>query len=149
LHSKIYRVSDVPGADPIFHGQRILCSKRRGKNGCGKTFALNLTIKLPRLNRFTAKMSNFLLHYIASPSAFVAWCLVFPFCVDICQPFRFARHIKKAYLFLNAFLCSLTKPPDKPKPNTIKFFAHHLHSAFPDSKNPLENLILLLQKRPF
>lgn len=147
-HSKIYRVGEEKGK-PIFHGQRIYCNKRKKVGGCGRTFALNLTTKLPRLNRFTAKINAFLLHYIAILIACTAWNIAHPKCIDITASYRFMGLVKNASNKLKPLLCTICKPPDNFLPNSVLHLFLHIKQAFPNTKNHLEGLLLCYQKRIF
>jgi len=147
-HSKIYRTSSIKGKH-IFHGQRVFCNNRDNKKGCGHTFAFNLTIKLPRLNRFTSQINSFLIHYITSLIACLAWNMAHPDCTDITASYRFLKLVKKSFLTLKPLLCSISKPPDNFDPNSALHLFQHIQSAFSNNKNHLEALILFYQRRVF
>lgn len=148
LHSKIYRVGEEKG-ERIFHGQRVYCNKRKKYAGCGRTFSLNLTLKLPRLNHFTAKINAFLLHYISIFVACAAWSIAHPKCVDITAVYRFMRLVKKTSFKLKPLLCAICKPPDQFLPQSLRHLFLHIKIAFPKSENHLEELLLHQQKRLF
>ena len=147
-HSKIYRRAKEKD-ETIHHGHRIFCSNRNNKIGCGRTIALNLTLKLPRLNRFTKQVNDFFLHYIVSMCACFSWFFAHPKCVDISAPYRFLRLVKKSYINLRPLLCNRTKPPDQFQNNKSLNLFQHIKIAFPENENYLEALILHLQGRVF
>ncbi len=147
-HSKIYRASKVKNKTK-YHGQRVFCSNRNNNNGCGKTFPLNLTIKLPRLNLHTKETSKFLLHYIDSKSARKSWMKHFKNCDDITKPYRFLQLANKSICKLRPFLCTLARPPDKKdKTNCLDLFKH-ISNAFQSNENCLKFLIIAFQGRIF
>ena len=145
-HSKVYRVGEGK-RKRIFHGQRICCNKRKKNGGCGRTFALNLTTKLPRLNRFTANINAFLLHYITIFIACIAWNFAHPNCTDITTAYRFMKLVKKASIKLKPLLCTICKPPDNFPQNSVLHLFLHIKQAFPNTENHLEGLLLYHQKR--
>jgi len=147
-HSKIYRTSNIKGKY-IFHGQRVFCNNRDSKKGCGHTFALTLTVKLPRLNRFTSQINSFLIHYITSLIACLAWNMSHPDCTDITASYRFLKLVKRSFFSLKALLCTITKPPDHLDPKSALSLFQHIQSAFSNSKKPLEDFLLFHQKRLF
>lgn len=150
-HSKIYRTAKEKG-QYIFHGQRIFCSNKKNKNGCGRTFSLNLTIKLPRFNKFTKEVYSFFKKFLETFIISVAWAFAYPQSFDINTPYRFTRLIQKSLGNCIASLLSITgiyQPPQRVKPNTLLYLISLMQHAFPNAENPLTALILKFQKRPF
>ena len=133
----------------IEHGQRVFCSNRNHHSGCGRTFALNLTIKLPRLHRFTKQINQFFLHYMITLCASFSWALTHPECEDITAPYRFLKLVKKAFVKLRPILCNLSKPPDDFTYNTPLHLFSHIKNSFTGCENCMEAFILHFEQRIF
>jgi hypothetical protein len=147
-HSKIYRRGKKKD-EVVEHGQRVFCSNRNKKEGCKHTFSLNITLKLPRLHRFTKPVNDFILEYIKPRSAINSWSFAFPDCNDITAPYRFLRLVKNAFMKLRALLCILKPPPDKFHENEHRNLFLHMQNSFSNEEICLEALILHLQQRIF
>jgi hypothetical protein len=147
-HSHYFRV-DPKGKEPIHHGQRVFCSNRYKNKGCGKTFTLQISVKLPRLHHLTKDINDFLLHYSDSQNAIKSWKASVSYYACICQPYRLLSFIKKSLPKLKAALGLLTKPPDGIFANPVLQVIKQLILTSPNIDSPVQWLILHLQKRPF
>ena len=147
-HSLIFRRGDTKD-QTIQHGQRVFCSNRHNQSGCGHTFAFNLTIKLPRLHRFTKQINQFFLHYIISLCTCFSWHATHPACYDITAPYRFLKLVRKAFVNLRPLLCNLSKPPDEFSRNIPLHLFSHIKNTFSENDNCLEAFILHFEQRVF
>lgn len=146
-HSLYHRVNPN-GNDPIYHGQRFICCKRYKNKGCGKSFTLQLTIKLPRLNHLTNEINDFLLHYSDSRNAILSWKEKISYFIDICQPYPFLAFVNRAIPKLKGMLDGIKKPPDGIFASPVFQLIEQLKTIYPNA-TMICSLILKVNSRPF
>ncbi len=57
-HGVVYKQRSIEHQEPV--GKRLLCSNRRGRNGCGRTVQLALSTRIPALHYGTVQLYAFL-----------------------------------------------------------------------------------------
>lgn len=57
-HGVVYKQRSIEHQEPV--GKRLLCSNRRGRNGCGRTVQLTLSARIPALHYGTVQLYAFL-----------------------------------------------------------------------------------------
>jgi hypothetical protein len=147
------RHSRSVGNDPLrasgqsFRGQRVFCSNRGQRGGCGRTFSLVLADVLPR-HTFTASLLwRWLVAVLAGLSVkAAAEKLRLPFALE--TVYRLRRGLRQCLASVRTRLCREQSPPASRQTNPLLQTVEHLRRVFSDSECPPAAFQLHFQ-RPF
>ena len=107
IHSIVYRKT-INGSQ-LFTGQRIFCSNRGSKKGCGKTFQLYLSVFIPKLN-YSAIELNYFLSEVEENSSINESYLKATNTIDSRNAYRWLSRIKQKIFELRSFSYKLFHP---------------------------------------
>jgi hypothetical protein len=131
----------------VVRGQRVFCSNRGNRGGCGRTFSFFLAEVLPR-HTFTATLLwQWLLQWLATASLeAVVEKLRLPFALE--TVYRLRRRLRQRLDAVRTRLCREQSPPAGAHPDPLRQTLEHLRAVFPDSACPPVNFQLHFQQ-PF
>jgi hypothetical protein len=135
------RHSRALGNDPqaadgqTFRGQRVYCSNRGLRGGCGRTFALFLADILPRHTLTASLVWPWLVKLLAGLSLkAAAEKLRLPFALETI--FRLRRGLRQGLVPMRTRLCRNQSPPVSPHTDPLLQTVEHLQTVFPGSLCP-------------
>jgi len=116
-------------------GQRVFCSNRGQRGGCGRSFPLFLADVMPR-------------HTVTAPLLWTLLCLLLDglslnaafesfvslFCLDTF--YRLRRQLRGRLVCLRTLLCRLKVPPESFQSDPLLQSVEHFQTAFPDTDAP-------------
>jgi hypothetical protein len=128
-------------------GQRVFCSNRGRRGGCGRTFALVLAEVLPRHTVTAALLWRWLVTWLAglSPKA-AAEKLRLPVALE--TVYRLRRKLRRQLDHLRTRLCRRCAPPPSTRADPLGQTVEHLRQVFVRSACPPAEFQLHFQ-RPF
>lgn len=135
------RHSVLRGNDPAqaggqsVRGQRVFCSNRGQRGGCGKTFSLVLAEVLPRHTLTAARVWPWLVEVLAGLSLkAAAEKLRLPFALETL--YRLRRRLRRGLDRVRTRLCREQSPPASGQTDPWLQTVEHLRAVFPDSACP-------------
>ena len=147
------RHSRALGNDPraadgeTFRGQRVYCSNRGQRGGCGKTFSIVLAEVLPRHTLTASLVWRWLVKLLAGLSLkAAAEKLRLPFALE--TVYRLRRGMRQCLAAVRTRLCQEQSPPVSAHTDPLLQTMEHLRAVFPDSECPTAAFQLRFQ-RPF
>lgn len=147
------RHSRSVGNDPLrasgqsIRGQRVFCSNRGRRGGCGRTFSLVLADVLPRHTMTASLLWRWLVEVLAGLSfKAAAEKLRLPFALE--TVYRLRRGLRQGLASVRTRLCREQSPPASGQTNPLLQTVEHLRRVFSDSKCPPAAFQLHFQ-RPF
>jgi hypothetical protein len=147
------RHSILRGNDPAqagvqsVRGQRVFCSNRGQRGGCGKSFSLLLADVLPRHTLNASRVWRWLVELLAGLSAKAAVeKLRLPFALE--TVYRLRRRLQRGLDQVRTRLCREQSPPSSRQSQPLWQTVEHLRAVFPDSGCPLADFQLHFQ-HPF
>ena len=149
----LIRHSHARGNDPAVadgqtvRGQRVFCSNRGQRDGCGRTFMFCLAEILPRHTLTASLVWPWLVKLLAGLSLKAAVeTLRLPFALEtLC---RLRRKLRQRLDHLRTRLCREQKPPVSGQADPLLQTVEHLQVAFPHSESPPADFQLHFQ-HPF
>jgi len=131
----------------MFRGQRVYCSNRGQRGGCGRTFAFFLADILPRHTLTASLVWPWLVKLLAGLSLkAAAEKLRLPFALE--TVFRLRRSLRNGLDQLRSRLCREQPPSASAHADPLLQTVEHLRQVFPDSECPPAAFQLHFQ-RPF
>lgn len=134
-HSILYGNDPDRSLGRRLRGQRVFCSNRGQRGGCGRSFPLFLADVLPR-HTVTATLLwtllCLLLTGLSLKAAFESF--VSLFCLD--TYYRLRRQLRGRLGVLRALLCRLKDPPVSSQSDPLLQTVEHFQTAFPDPDTP-------------
>jgi hypothetical protein len=128
-------------------GQRVFCSNRGNRGGCGRTFSLFLATVLPRHTFSASLLWQWLIQWLAGVSLKAAVEeLRLPFALE--TVYRLRRQLRRQLERLRTLLCREQKPPSSLHADPLLQTVQHLQAVFARSACPLSDFQLHFQ-RPF
>jgi hypothetical protein len=147
------RHSRSVGNDPntvdgeTFRGQRVFCSNRGQRGGCGRTFAFFLADVLPRHTLTASLMWPWLVKLLAGLSLkAAAEKLRLPFALE--TMYRLRRSLRHGLDQVRTRLCREQSPPVSAQSDPLLQTVEHLRRVFPGGACPPADFQLRFQ-RPF
>jgi hypothetical protein len=147
------RHSRSVGNDPLrasgqsFRGQRVYCSKRGRRGGCGRTFSIVLADALPRHTLTASLVWQWLVKVLAGFSIkAAAEKLRLPFALE--TAYRLGRKLRRHLDALRTQLAGQCPPPAGAHADPLFQTMAHLKIVFPQSQCPPAEFQLHFQ-RPF
>ena len=144
----ILRGNDLAQASSqTVRGQRVFCSNRGQRGGCGKTFSLVLADILPRHTLSASLVWRWLVEALAGLSTkAAAEKLRLPFVLETI--YRLRRRLQQGLDLVRTRLCLEQSPPVSIYTDPLLQTVEHLRAVFPDSNCPPSAFQLRFQ-RPF
>ena len=131
-HSKLYGndPSSTGGQDRVQRGQRVWCSNRGQRGGCGRSFAIFLADVLPRHTVTGPWLWRLLDRLLAGGSIkAVAEALGLPFALE--TVYHLLHRLRQRLARVRSALCREQKPPASSQTDPLLQTAEHLQSLFP------------------
>ena len=130
-----------------FRGQRVFCSNRGQRGGCGRTFSFFLADVLPRHTLTASWVWRWLIKVLAGLSLkAAAETLRLPFALETVYKLR--RRLRHGLDSLRTRLCCRQTPPASAHPDPLLQTVEHLQGVFSSSQCPLADFQLHFQQ-PF
>jgi hypothetical protein len=130
------RHSFLRGNDPatadgrMLRGQRVFCSNRGRRGGCGRTFSFYLSEVLPRHTVTAPLLWQLLVGLLAGGSLkAAAEKLRLPFALE--TAYRLRRSLRRKLDLIRARLCCLQTPPSSSQSDPLLQTVEHLQAVFP------------------
>ena len=128
-------------------GQRVFCSNRGQRGGCGRTFSILRAEVLPRHTITASLVWPWLAQLLAGLSLKAAVeKLRLPFALE--TVYRLRRQLRRQLDRLRSLLCREQKPPSRTHADPLLQTAEHLRCVFGRSECPPADFQLRFQ-RPF
>ena len=146
-HSKLYGNDPQAARGSCQRGQRVWCSDRGRRGGCGKSFCIFMADILPRHTLRATALWAWLIELLAGLSLkAAAQKLSLPFTLETF--YQMSQKLRRALDRLRSCLCLKLAPPESGHTDPLLQTADHLKSAFVQSGCPLAEFQLHFQ-RPF
>lgn len=125
-------------------GQRVFCSDRGERGGCGKTFAVFLADILPRHTVRATLFWQLLCQWLAGLSVkAAAESLRLPWALETF--YRLWRQLEKRAYVLRPLLCQKQAPPPADHREPLRHTLKHLQSLFALAACPLQEFQLVFE----
>lgn len=121
-------------------GQRVFCSNRGQRGGCGQTFSVFLAGVLPR-HTFTAPLLWKLLSSLLAGASIRAGAGSLPFALETL--YALVRRLRRRLDAVRCLLCRRQQPPASSQADPLLQTIEHLQSVFPH--HPIEDFQILFQ----
>jgi hypothetical protein len=119
---------DQPGGQSV-RGQRVFCSDRGKRGGCGRTFSVMLADVLPRHTFTASRVWSWLVELLAGLSGkAAAEKLRLPFALE--SVYRLRRRLRQRLDGLRAKLCREQPPPTSGQADPLLHTVEHLRAVF-------------------
>jgi hypothetical protein len=134
-HSILYGNDPFDCAKEHVRGQRVFCSNRGRRGGCGKTFSIFLADMLPRHTLTANLLWQWLIQRLAGLSAKAAAEKArLPFALE--TAYQLGRKLRRGLDRLRTLLCRKQAPPASAQADPVWQSVEHLQSAFPGNGCP-------------
>ena len=146
-HSRSVGNDPVQASGQSFRGQRVFCSNRGRRVGCGRTFSLVLADVLPRHTMTASLLWRWLVEVLAGLSFKAAVeKLRLPFALE--TVYRLRRGLRRGLALVRTQLCREQSPPVSTHTDPLLQTVEHLRAVFSGSGCPPADFQLHFQ-RPF
>lgn len=146
-HSLLRGNNPAQASGQSVRGQRVFCSNRGQRGGCGKTFSLVLAEVLPRHTLTASLVWQWLVKMLASFSVKAAVeKLRLPFALETFH--RLHRRLQCGLDLVRTRLCREQSPPASRQSQALMQTVEHLRAVFPESVCPPMSFQLRFQ-HPF
>jgi hypothetical protein len=144
-HSILYGNDPADCAQQVVRGQRVWCSDRGQRGGCGKTFSIFLADILPRHTVSATLLWNLLGQWLTGASLkAAAESLRLPFALETL--YQLVQRLRQRLDVLRPLLCQKRKPPASEDADPLGQTVRHLQSLFSSAACPLQEFQLLLAR---
>jgi hypothetical protein len=134
-HSVLYGNNPFDCAQEQARGQRVFCSNRGRRGGCGKTFSIFLADMLPRHTLTATLVWGWLAQRLAGFSAKAAAEKAgLPFALETVYHLR--RKLRRNLARLRTLLCRGQSPPSSAQADPVLQTVEHLQIVFPRNECP-------------
>jgi hypothetical protein len=134
-HSFLYGNDPFDCAKEAVRGQRVFCSNRGRRGGCGKTFSVFLADTLPRHTLTATLLWQWLIQKLAGLSAKAAAEKAnLSFALE--TVYRVGRKLRGRLDRLRTLLCREQAPPASAQVDPVLQSMEHLQSVFPRQQCP-------------
>ena len=131
----------------LSRGQRVFCSDRGGRGGCGKTFPIFLAGVLPRHTVGATLLGKLLIEFLANARIKTAvQNLRLPFALETI--YHLLQRLRQHLPDIRCRLCRRQKVPVSSHADPLGQTVEHLQAAFPKSLCPVSDFQLSFQ-HPF
>jgi hypothetical protein len=132
----------------VTRGQRVFCSNRGQRGGCGGTFSLFLADVLPR-HTFTATLLwKLLCQWLAAASIRAAAAQALPRTFTLETIYHLLGRLRQRLDAVRSRLCREQKPPASSQSDPLRQTLEHLQSVFPNTLCPVAEFQLFF-RQPF
>jgi hypothetical protein len=132
-HSLLRGNDPTAAAGQWLRGQRVFCSNRGRRGGCGRTFSLCLAEVLPRHTITAPMVWRWLLKLLAGLSLkSAAESLQLPFALETF--YRLRRSLRRKLDLIRARLCRRQAPPSSLQSDPLLQTVEHLQAVFPGAE---------------
>jgi hypothetical protein len=146
-HSFLYGNDPSNSSGQSLRGQRVFCSNRGNRGGCGHTFSIFLADTLPRHTVTATLLGRLLIALLAGASLrSAAHSLGLPFALETLYHLR--RRLRRRIDAWRTLLCRRQPPPDSSQSDPLLQTVEHLQSLFPGATALLIEFQLVFQQ-PF
>lgn len=142
-HSIVYRKTRYGSS--ITTGQRIMCSNRNNKNGCGRTFQLYLNNHIPRIHYSANEINLFLKSLIENKTIQKSYQMATS-TQDQRNAYRWINKIKKKIFELKLFIKRY--PPIQNDNNHKNYFIETINNLAKILKNNISQSFQNLSQQP-
>jgi hypothetical protein len=122
----------------IKRGQRVYCSKRNRRKGCGKSHSIYLSFILHSLIITTHKLWSFLCAVVQSSSIRAVW-LDLGLNLSLTTIYRLYKRFRARHSDIRTILCRDVPPPDTPDPEPARQTIDHIKKCFAKSDDPISD----------
>ena len=132
-HSRLQVKPVEKNAGASQRGQRVFCSNRGRRGGCGRTFSIFLSAVLPRHSLRAPVFWN-LLHKLLKGSSMKA--AVGVACAQVFSlegAYRIVRAMRRRLDGVRTLLCAKAPPPASVQPDPLLQTVEHLQYIFPEN----------------
>lgn len=144
-HSFLYGNDPTQSNGQQLRGQRVYCSDRGQRGGCGQTFSMFLADVLPRHSVTASWFWKLLLQLLSGASLKAAvQSLALPFALETLYGLR--QRLRRRLEVLRPLLCREQKPPPSSDADPLLHTVRHLEALFPKAPCPLQEFQLLLAR---
>jgi hypothetical protein len=134
-HSLLYGNDPFDCATERVRGQRVFCSNRGRRGGCGKTFSVFLADTLPRHTLTATLLWRWLIQKLAGLSAKAAAEKAnLPFALE--TVYRVGRKLRGSLDRMRTLLCQKQAPPSSAQSDPVLQSMEHLQKVFPGQECP-------------
>lgn len=134
-HSKLHGNDPTSVDARVVRGQRVFCSNRGQRGGCGRTFSFFLADVLPRYTVTASLLWQWLIQWLASASLKAAVeTLRVPFALETL--YRLQRTLRRQLDRVRTLLCQQQDPPRSAQSDPLMQTTEHLQAVFPQSACP-------------
>jgi len=137
------RHSLMHGNDPeaaegrITRGQRVFCSNRGERGGCGHTFPVLFAWVLPRHSLTTTLVWQAIHEWLGGLSIRASWhTTTTP--LALCSFYHFLQRMRQRLTTLRTVLSTVSRPPDSKRRDPLQQTFEHLKVVFPTASCPAE-----------
>lgn len=146
-HSRAFGNDALSASGRVLRGQRVYCSNRGKRGGCGRTFLISLAQVLPRYTMPAQLLWQWLLCLLEGASLkAAAESLRLPFVLETF--YRAHRKLRRQLDRLRTRLCRQQEPPMSARSNPLHQSLEHLQALFNGSSCPPADFQLRFQQ-PF
>jgi hypothetical protein len=126
-------------------GQRVFCSNRGQRGGCGRTFSLFFAEVLPRHSVTATLLWKLLCQWLPGASIKAgAESLRLPFALETL--YQLLRRLRARLDVLRPLLCQKQKAPDSRDADPLGQTIRHFASVFPSAACPLQEFQLVFAR---
>jgi len=144
-HSFLYGNDPATKDGRLCRGQRVFCSNRGQRGGCGRTFAIFFADILPRHTVSATLLWKLLGQLLTSTSVEAAApSLGLPFALETL--YHVLQRLRQRLDAVRSLLCRQQKPPASAQSDPLLQTAEHLRSVFAQSLCPLAGFQQLFQQ---
>ncbi len=144
-HSFLYGNDPATKDGCLCRGQRVFCSNRGQRGGCGRTFSIFFADILPRHTVSATLLWNLLGQLLAATSVKAAApSLGLPFALETL--YHLLQRLRQRLDAVRSLLCRQQKPPASAQSDPLLQTAEHLQSVFAKSLCPLAGFQQLFQQ---
>jgi hypothetical protein len=116
------------GSERVVRGRRLLCSNRRRRTGCGRTWSVRIASVIAGFCVRTAALSHLLSAVVRGASLKAAW-TTRPPGLSMRSGYRLWRRLRAAQSHLRTVLCSACPPPPCSDARPLAQLLMHLQHA--------------------
>lgn len=145
-HSLLHGNDPAKADGQLLRGQRVFCSNRGQRDGCGRTFSIFLADVLPRHTLTASLVWQWLLKVLAGLSVkAAAEKLRLPFALE--TVYRLRRRLRQKLDTIRTRLCREQSPPASTQTDPLLQTVEHLRAIFSSACPPAD--FQLRFQRPF
>jgi hypothetical protein len=135
-HSFLYGNDPATKDGRVCRGQRVFCSNRGQRGGCGRTFSIFFADILPRHTVSATLLWKLLSQLLAATSVkAAAQSLGLPFVLETL--YHLLQRLRQRLDAVRCWLCRQQKPPASAQSDPLLQTAEHLQSVFAQSLCPI------------